>query len=237
MKSTTFRFKKFEMNNSASGLKIGTDGVLLGAWADVGGGNHVWDVGCGTGLIALMLAQRYDCHFSAIEIERDAADEAEGNIARSPWKERIKLIHGNISEVAASLPAPDSIVSNPPYYASGKSIEAGNQKRDTARRDSSLCFASLIALASLYLRPEGNLFLISPFDRKADIEWEATLRGLHVRKCTPVITKDSAKPSRILWHISRVSGPTVTDRLLVRDAAGNYTDEFKTLTKDYYLNF
>ena len=63
MKSTTFRFKKFEMNNSASGLKIGTDGVLLGAWADVGGGNHVWDVGCGTGLIALMLAQRYDCHF------------------------------------------------------------------------------------------------------------------------------------------------------------------------------
>ncbi len=235
MKSDLFRFKQFEMRNSVSGLKIGTDGVLLGAWADVAKCAHAWDVGSGTGLVALMVAQRSDCQLTAIEIDHAAALESKQNAAASPWAKRIKVIEGDINLVANSLDRPDVILCNPPYYAAGKSLEAGNNRRDVARRDGSLSFESIISIASEYLTADGDLFIISPADRKGDIEWLCALRHLYVRHCTSVFTKRDLMSSRLLWRISRQDGPLVSDSIAIRNESGTYTDEFKKLTEDYYI--
>lgn len=237
MKSDTFRFKQFEMRNSMSGLKIGTDGVLLGAWASFTCKNHVWDIGCGTGLIALMLAQRFDCKITGIEIEHNAAAEAQYNAMHSPWSERIRVVEGDIANVADSLTVPDVIVSNPPYFAVGKSMSAGSDSRDLARRDSFLSFEKLIELAGRYLSASGELFMVSPYSRKSDIEWYCGLAHLYVRHYTSVVSKEQNEPNRLLWHISRVDGPIISDQLTIRKMTGEYTSDFIELTKDYYLNF
>ncbi len=236
--SGKFRFKQFTMNNNAGGLKIGTDGVLLGAWARPVTDSVVWDVGCGGGLIALMVAQRMpDASVKAIEIDREASAEARVNAANSPWNDRVEVVEGDIHSVGPRLPRPELIVSNPPYYNSSGAIPAAGQSRDMARRDTTLSFKSLIELSTNVLLPSGNLCMISPYDRKAEIEWLCAINRLFVREQTAVSSRDGKAPIRILWHISRTDGPCLCRELSIRDRAENFTDGYINLTKDYYLDF
>lgn len=238
---SVFRFKQFEMLNCVNGLKIGSDGVLLGAWADISNAESIWDIGTGTGVIALMAAQRAlpSCSITAFEIDPKAAAVAAENFASSPWGTRMSVVEGDalslVSQNALNLTAPDLILSNPPYFAKDASLATRCAERDAARREGSLSFESLIGLAAERLTEQGRLCFISPADRHEEIEWHTALRGLHICRLTEVVTKEGRQPSRILWELSRTTGPQISERLTIRDAKGNYTDAYRQLTDDYYL--
>lgn len=233
-----FKFKRFEMRNSLSGLKIGTDGVLLGAWTDVADARTVWDVGSGTGLIALMLAQRCDSLITAIEIDPVSASECDINLRNSPWSDRLEFVSGDVFAIARNLEAPDLIVCNPPFFEAGASIAAAGLSRDRARRSvTSLSAESLISLAADVLSPSGALCFIMPCDRNSDVEYFAALKRLHVRQTVDVVTRDGKSPVRRLWRLERAAGLCARSVLSIRNADGSYSDEYRQLTGDYYLNF
>lgn len=238
---TVFRFKQFSMLNCVDGLKIGSDGVLLGAWADVDEAKCIWDIGTGTGVIALMAAQRAipSSRITAFEIDPKAAAVAAENFNNSPWGSRMKVVEGDALSTAGdtepSAEIPDLILSNPPYFAKDASLATRCAERDAARREGSLSFESLVRLAAERLSASGRLCFISPADRREDIEWLATLHGLNIKRTTEIITKEGRQPSRILWELWRLGTPRTNDRLTTRDASGAYTEAYRLLTDDYYL--
>lgn len=236
-RSDYFRFKQFRMVNGNAGLKIGTDGVLLGAWTNVADVSEMWDVGTGTGLVALMLAQRSDARITAFELDDAACRTAERNFALSEWRDRITLAEGDVFATQGECPRPDLIVSNPPFYDRLSSLAAKSSTRDLARRDGALSFASLIELAACRLSADGRLALISPADRDEEITWLAALNRFSVSRRTEVITKTGKRASRILWELSRGNCACRADELAIRDANGDYTRSYIELTKSYYIHF
>ena len=183
-KDIIFRFKEFEVRNCQSAMRVNTDGVLLGAWTPVSESTtQIWDVGGGTGLITLMLAQRCDAHITAIEIDSDSYKEMVENINASKWTERITTIHGDFSCVWKSIQKPQLIVSNPPYFTETKSgLKSIDTRRATARHEDSLNYLSLIKISSVVLPDNGLLCLISPADRESEIEFNAITNGMYIHR-------------------------------------------------------
>ena len=234
-RQTTFRFKRFEISNNRSAMKVGTDGVLLGAWCDVAADKSVIDAGTGTGLIALMVAQRSGATVTAVEIEENAAIEATGNVDLSPWRGRIAVVNGDFLDFASSQHVRvDHIVSNPPYFTSA--TMAPDAARRLARHDAGFGYGSLLDVAQKLLLPTGRLSMISPADREEDIIFTAELARMHLRRKTLVSTVVGRSPSRILWEFTPVAGAIHTDSLSIRDANGGLTPQYVALVKDFYLN-
>lgn len=238
-KEKIFRFKQFAMSNHLSAMKVGTDGVLLGAWTTVDGARRVLDIGTGTGLIALMIAQRNaGATVVGIDIDEPSAREASLNFASSPWTHRMRAIYGDILAMDfTSWPRFDLIVSNPPYFDVGP--EAPVASRSRARHDSALSLASLFAVASRLLSDGGRLSIIIPADRQHDAEAAAAGCGLR-----PVRTAicDGGGSKR---HVQRYLGefvaatsalqPLPPESLTIRNADGTLTPAFAALTQDFYL--
>ncbi len=239
MEGSDFEFKRFGVCHKHTAMKVGTDGVLLGAWADLSDCNVVWDVGCGCGLIALMLAQR-GCGVSveAIEIDSGAAEDAAYNVVHSPWIDRICVRHADVFEVADDMPRPDMIVCNPPFFVD--SLKARGESRNMARHEDGLGCETLIRLAARILAGNvaGRLCMVTPADRRDDVEWWSALCGMHVHRLTEVKTVERKPARRLLWDI-RISdgGGCVCDTLCIHSGSGGYSTEYMELTKDFYLNF
>ncbi len=230
-----FRFKQFSVRNELSAMKVGTDGVLLGAWANVSEASSVLDVGAGSGLISLMVAQRSEALVTAIEIDSDAASEAEANALSSPWKERITVINDDFVKWSVFADKKyDHIVSNPPFFAGG--IVAPDNSRALARHGNGLGFETLISAASSLLAANGILSVISPVDRKNDILFSAEIAKMIVSRITEVSSVDGQKPVRLLWELRLKPVETVFDRMSIRDSYGNYSERYIELTRDFYLN-
>ncbi|MCM1349465.1 MAG: methyltransferase, partial [Firmicutes bacterium] len=232
-----FRFKHFTMLNDVKGLKIGTDGVLLGAWAGVASAGDVWDVGAGTGLISLMLAQRYNNSVTAFECDAEACEVIRRNFREFPIKNgRLTVVEGDVFQTSEDVKEnPSVIVSNPPFYATERSLAALGDARDKARREGRLSAVSLIKLAAKKLLPGGRLFLISPSDREDEIEWHCSLEKLYVSRRCFVTSKEGKQPFRIMWEIITDACEPQTERLCIRNSAGEFTEQYKELTKDYYI--
>ena len=167
MSNSYFKFKKFTIWHDKCAMKVGTDGVLLGAWVNVDNATKILDIGTGTGVVALMLAQRSDAEIIGIEIDSDAAEQASCNANESSWRNRIKIInqdfiHYNSKELF------DVIVSNPPYFKN--SIKSNDDKRNLARHVSSLNYQMLVEKAASLLLPTGSFSIIVPFDVIEDLE-------------------------------------------------------------------
>ena len=236
-RQTIFKFKQFDIHNERSAMKVGTDGVLLGAWCHIPSQSVVWDVGAGTGLISIMLAQRFATSLiTAIEIDSDAACEAERNAKMSPWGDRIRIVEGDIMNVYESLPRPDVIISNPPFFKNG--LKAPDQARAMARNGASLSFSSLISLASEVLSDDGRLVMISPVDDMDEIEFETAMHRLYVKRKCMVRSKPDVAAKRILWEFTKTkSSDTVLSELCIRDSEERYSDDYRSITRDFYLNF
>lgn len=227
-----FRFKQFAVLNDRTAMKVGTDGVLLGAWCPVEGAHRVLDVGTGCGVIALMVAQRnVDAVIDAIDIDHDAIEEAKHNFANSPWCDRLTACKTDFNTLVTG--SYDLIVSNPPYFNNG--VLATGDTRATARHTTSLSYQQLIEGATHLLTDDGTLALITPTDVENDIIEAATFASLPVRQMTRVIPVEGAAPKRTLWQLSRHETPYVEDTLTIAYNDGSFTHEYIALTRAFYL--
>ena len=228
-----FRFKKFTIFHDRCAMKVGTDGVLLGAWTDVSHARNVLDIGTGTGLIALMLAQRCkDASITAIDIENDAISQATDNVQASPWSRRITPL---LQDVRTYCPEVlfDTIVSNPPYFI--HSLKGPDEQRNTARHTDTLDAESLFAKAGELLSEEGLFSIILPAEQADDLKRMALQVGLHPSRRTDVVTRPGLPPKRVLMEFRKVETPLASNVLVVELERHVYSEEYMALTKDFYL--
>ena len=227
-------FKQFELSDKRCGMKIGTDGVLLGAWAKMPmSGGVIIDVGAGSGLISLMLAQRYDdvCRIYALEIEPGALADLKENTNRSHWAKRIEAYGGDFRDFEGRA---DLIVSNPPFFSNGEhSPEAA---RALARHGGGLSPVTLIDFAAEHLNPNGRLSMIFPCEPLPEVEMRSVLKRLELRRICYVTTCYGKAPSRILAEFSPTSGAIERSELSIYTSERRYTSEYVELTKDFYHN-
>lgn len=229
-----FRFKQFQVVNDRTAMKVGTDGVLLGAWCQVDGAQRVLDVGTGCGVIALMVAQRNPtARIDAIDIDHAGIEEARHNFICSPWKDRLSahLMDFNDMDTALRL---DLVVSNPPFFSNG--ILPEGDSRTNARHTLSLSYQQLIEGAARMLADAGTLAMVSPTDAESSIIEAAAFSSLPIRRVTRVISVEGVSPKRTLWQLSRHDTPYVEDTLTIAHADGTFTDEYIALTGAFYLN-
>ena len=233
-----FRFKQFTIEDELCGMKVGTDGVLLGAWAPADDSSRVLDVGTGSGLIALMLAQRCPkAKITAIDIDPSAAQQAAKNFATSPWSERLTAGHCSL-QAFASTPennhAYQLIVSNPPYFADSlKNPDAG---RKTARHTDSLSFAELIDGCCRLLTDDGTLAFILPADEEAQLLGLAAQHKLIPYHITRVRTRTGKPVKRVMIAWSFKEKDCLTEELELIDASGTpRSAAYQNLCKEFYL--
>lgn len=231
---SSFTFQQFRINQQYCAMKVGTDGVLLGAWADVAHCRHILDMGTGTGLIALMLAQRSHpaCRLSAVELNAAAARQAQQNVNDSPWQTRIRVVRQDIQTfVRQTNEKFDLIVSNPPYYPSG--VACKSDERKLARVIQNV-HSDWLDWAQSCLAENGKISFILPYDA-AETLIKST--ALFCIKQTDVITKSGKSPQRMLLTFSRNNTCKQKERLVIYNEKNRYTDEFIALTNAFYLKF
>ena len=217
-------------------MKIGTDGVLLGAWVDVEDAGSVLDVGTGTGLIAIMCAQRNaTAVVRGVDIVAEAVAEARQNGARTPWHERLSFEHADICSYDDGARY-DHIVSNPPFFLT--SLHSPDASRAIARHATSLSYDELVAAAERLLKPNGRLSVILPTECAAQFRRVAFER-LWLSRIMDVVTMVGEAPKRTLMEFVLTPEPLMprSESLTIHTPDGGYTEEYRLLTKEFYLNF
>lgn len=214
-------------------MKVGTDGLLLGAWAQ--GGKSVLDIGTGTGLIALMMAQRFpDAHVDAIDIDADAASQAEDNARRSPFADRVAVRCVSLQEYVAEREY-DSIVCNPPFFT--QSLQSPDSKRTLARHSIALPFDDLFRHARRLMSEDGVLSIVVPSDALSQIETAAVMNNLFlVRRCLVRTTRK--KPARrLLLSFSQKPSPFHDEEGVIQEAVNEPSEWYRNLTCDFLLKY
>ena len=235
---SVFHFKKFSIQQGETAMKVGTDGVLLGAWVDGALiGDRVLDIGTGTGIIAIMLAQKNpEAQIDAIERDENAFQQATGSVAICPWSNNIHVYHIDLAQyLLSSSNAYSTIVCNPPYFIKGWQVD--NPGRKLARDAEHLPHDLLIAAAKQLLTVDGNLWIVLP-KQEGELFITTALQGeLYCCNKTQVFTKPGIAAKRLLLRFSNQKTVVEENELLIADEQNNYTDAYKALTKDFYLNF
>lgn len=232
-----FKFKQFSIQQECSAMKVGTDGVLLGAWAQTQGAKRVLDIGSGTGVIAIMLAQRNtEAQVIGVEIDEEASREAAANMNATPFSNRLKIISGPIQDFAWNYKYNfDLIVSNPPFYSGGTLSFAAD--RNDVRHTTKLSHGDLIQSVNRLLAPRGSFSIVLPhLEGLRFIEFAQRAR-LHPQRITEVIPRAEKSVNRLLVTFGRERVSYTTDQLIIRAEGENFTEAYKALTKDFYLNF
>ena len=240
---STFRFKKFEIQQDRCAMKIGTDGVLLGAWANIVQASSILDIGTGTGVLALMSAQRNPkALIHALEIDQDAFYQASDNLKNSPWQNRLTISHQSIQEYTthSQIPVFDCIISNPPYFK----IETGTLIQNTARRQArstdALTFTTLLDCVQIILHPLGSFSVILPIQEGQEFMQLALQKSFHVKRCVKIVPREGKVSNRFLIELVLYNTPIEEDTLIIRTIEKgnhNYTLKFKQLHKEFLLAF
>jgi len=218
-------------------MKVGTDGVLLGAWVNVNNVKRVLDVGTGTGLIAIMLAQRSVAFIDAIEIEKIAAKQAKENIMNCPWKNRINLYPISLQDFIKKKKYDyDLIVSNPPFFTN--SYTNPDYERKLARHDNMLSMDDLFSVTSDLLSKNGRFAIIYPSEMLNIICGKAADCNLHLIRLTEVFPTPEKRSNRILVEFSVQQVSVERNKIIIEDHGRHkYSKEYVEMTKDFYLNF
>lgn len=235
MSNNYFQFKQFKINQSNCAMKVGTDGVLLGAWTDVENVKSILDIGTGTGLIALMLAQRSNALINAIEIDKDAYIQAKDNIENSNWNDRIKIQNVSLQDFVTDEKF-DLIVCNPPYFQN--SLKNPDEKKTIARHTVTLTFDELIDYSVKILSPLGRLVVIIPFSEIDSFMKKAENQKLSLNKILNVKPNATKEIKRVICEFEFIKKPFSESYLTIEKGSRHeYSDEYISLTKDFYLKF
>jgi tRNA1Val (adenine37-N6)-methyltransferase len=234
MHGTVFRFKQFTIHQERCAMKVGTDGVLLGAWASLEGVTSLLDVGTGTGLVALMAAQRAPgATVHAVEIDPAACSQARENIARCPWASRVTLFEGPVQQFIPPLPY-DTILCNPPYFT--RSTPSPDAARGIARHCETLAREELLDVAGRAMAPGGSLQVILPVDEGERFVALAAGRGWHLARLTTVRPTPGKPPKRVLLRLAREVAPAPRDEIVLEIARHARHESHRALTRDFYLD-
>ena len=233
-----FTFKNFFVAHDRCAMKVGTDGVLLGAWAPIEGVQKALDIGTGSGLIALMLAQRNEnVVVDAVELDTDAAEQAQENFIESMWAERLQVVNQNIiefSEQAANKY--DLIVSNPPYFE--PAVLCRDEKRDQARYTATLTHEILLNCAKLCLSKQGLFCLVLPYEIGESVETMAQNSGWFTAFRINISDKAKTPCHRILLGFKREQVVATISTLVLKEENGrDYTEDFQQLIRPFYLKY
>lgn len=229
-----FQFKQFTIHQDRTAMKVGTDGVLLGAWAELEKARFILDIGTGTGLLALMAAQRNpEATIDAIEIEPEAAGQAWENADNSPWGNRIRIHRISLFDFFPSQTY-DCILCNPPFF--NNSTKNPNINRTLARHSDSMPHGALLESVSRLLTPTGSFFIILPTEEAIIFIRLAKKYQFYLSRLTKVLPNPGKPPKRYLMEFTTFHLPTQEDELTIEISRHTYTPEYIRLTRDFYLN-
>ena len=238
MPGESFIFKKFTVFQHKCAHKVGTDAVLIGAWARVGKAKFVLDVGTGTGIIALMMAQKSQAQIDAIDIEQSSFEQALENAAHSHWHNRIRVLRHSLQDfIKAASKKYDIIISNPPYFVD--SYKAPDEERKHARHNDTLPFLDLIEGVKHLLNKDGKFYIILPTKEAQDFKTLAEKKGLHLVERLRVKTKqlNDAEKRHLMQFSFKATALSDHTISIEKGNHHDYTDEYKLLTGDFYLHF
>jgi tRNA1Val (adenine37-N6)-methyltransferase len=231
-----FKFKEFSVNQDRCAMKIGTDGVLLGAWTSVKYNPFsLLDIGSGTGVLALMMAQRSHAEtIEAIEIDADAYEQCSGNFENSPWGDRLFCYHASLLEFVEEIEDEyDHIICNPPFYS--EDYKTCNEARDLARFNNAMPFEHLIYAVANLLSEGGTFSVVIPFKKEANFIALASKAELFPNRILHVKGNPDAEIKRSLLEFSFKERSIESSELIIETARHQYTEDYINLTKDFYL--
>jgi tRNA1Val (adenine37-N6)-methyltransferase len=238
MPNPFFQFKQFTVHHDRCAMKVTTDACLFGAWAakeiheltdlEI----QLLDIGTGTGLLSLMVAQKNNIHIHAIEINKEAADQAKENITASPWKNRIEVIQEDVLQWSTGKKY-DCIISNPPFYET--ELKSPKHTKNIAHHDGGLKLAELFNFIKNHLANDGFFYLLLPFKRKEELNDLLKLYHFYLHKQIEVKQTLNHQPFRIMIKAGNKRQDLIANDIAVRNSSNEYTSEFIRLLKDYYL--
>jgi tRNA1Val (adenine37-N6)-methyltransferase len=238
MPNQTFFFKQFTIHQDKCAMKVGTDAVLLGAWVDPKNAGRILDIGTGTGIIALMLAQKCSAQIDTIDLDENSCIQARENVDNCPWRERINVIHTSLQHFSEDpTHRYDLVVTNPPYFE--HSTKASEEKRTVARHTDLLSFRDLLECVLKLLEPKGKFCMIAPFKEGEHFREMAEQKKLYLTKLMRVRTRaDKTQDKRLMMQFEFERKSFSESSIVIeKDERHTYTEEYKELTRDYYLAF
>ena len=233
MSNSYFKFKQFTIEQSDCAMKVGTDGCLLGGWFNCSESKSILDIGCGTGLIAIMAAQRCNAAITGVEIDSKAAVQARINADNSPWGKRIDIKNCNLLEYTDGKLF-DTIVSNPPYFVN--SLKCDDTSRTLARHSDSLDCRAFFNKCAELLDINGKISIVIPFDILEEWKKAAAEQNLYPTRITSVKTTPRKSPKRVLVEFSRQPQDAAEENtLILENRPGEYSVEAKEILGGFYL--
>jgi tRNA1Val (adenine37-N6)-methyltransferase len=221
-------------------MKVGTDSIMLGSWVQTSNAQRILDIGTGSGLLALMLAQKTSssCLIDGIDIDSSAISQANENGENCPWTQRLTFQHTSIQQYAF-VTGYDLIVSNPPYFSINVSANKTQSAKNrlNARQTTELDHPTLLQYVAKHLSDSGRFCCVLPLDMAKVFIVEAVSVGLYCTQELQVQTKQQTPATRILLEFSRIKQTKISEKISIYDHLGNYSKEYVALCKDYYLNF
>lgn len=237
MKDAAFRFKQFTVQQDRCGMKISTDGVVLGAFAGRGNPKNILDIGAGTGVVSLMLAQRFpEAMITGIEIDKDASEQASENVLQSPWSNRVRIINQSLQEFQKQHGDKfDLIVSNPPYFP--KHLPSTDQKRNLALHNDSLTFGELAKGILKLMKHDGYFWLILPPEQMGSINKIFDFLGINIVEKLNLRDKQKKNIIRIIQAFTYSKVEIKKTDIHIKDEAGKYSKDYSDLLNEFLIIF
>lgn len=237
MSADKFEFKQFTINQSKCAMKVGTDAVLLGSWVEINNAQQILDIGTGTGVIAMMMAQKSNAQIIALDIDAIACEQSRENVNHSPWANRINILNESLQNFTVNENLKfDLIVSNPPYFVDA--YKSAEEARNQARHADQLPFIDFIQCSIKLLNNDGKICIILPTKESIKFRELAAANHLYLTKIMHVKTTEYKDEKRQLLQFELVNKKLIEETLVIEQEERHcYSKEYKELTKDFYLAF
>lgn len=231
-----FQFKQFSLAHDKSSMKVGTDAVLLGSLTAMDSAQSILEIGCGSGVISLMAAQKSKAKIMGIDIDKNSVEQARENFSLSPWKDQLMTEHISFQDFANIYNQKyDLIISNPPFFEDN--LKSPSEIRNKARHNDSLSFSDLLSSTRQLLQTHGRLAVVLPFTEGERLIQLASSHSFFLKRRISIYPKPSKKANRLILEFVLRSCNTHDEELTIREENNEYTAQYRHVTKDFYLAF